>query len=247
MIKIKHNKALALQIPEFTCDGSLGDHLNNYDMLKFLNGYRFTAYIGKPGSGKTSLLVSFLTGKKDRKVFRNVFDHILLIMPKSSRDSMKKNIFKKHDEDKMFDELDYGTISTIHERLLKSSSENENTLLILDDVGASLKNNEIQKILRNIIYNRRHLKVHIVILLQSFISCPLEVRKLLNNIFMFKPSKMEFENLFNELFETKKELALDIMNVAYNKPHQYLMLNVDTQRMFRGFDEIVVESDDLEK
>jgi hypothetical protein len=168
-------------------------------------------------------------------------------MPKSSRDSMKKNIFKKHDEDKMFDELDYGTISTIHERLLKSSSENENTLLILDDVGASLKNNEIQKILRKIIYNRRHLKVHIVILLQSFISCPLEVRKLLNNIFMFKPSKMEFENLFNELFETKKELAIDIMNLAYNKEHQYLMLNVDTQRMFRGFDEIVVESEDLEK
>jgi hypothetical protein len=91
--------------------------------------------------------------------------------------------------------------------ILKASSENENTLLILDDVGASLKNIKIQKILKNI-----------VILLQSFISCPLEVRKLLNNIFMFKPSKMEFENLFNELFETKRDLALDIMNIAYDKP-----------------------------
>jgi hypothetical protein len=117
----------------------------NFKKTHFLNGYRITAYIGKPGSGKTSLLVSYLTGKKDRKVFRNVFDHILLIMPESFRDSMKKNIFKKHDEDEMFDELDYGTLSTIHERLLKSSSENENTLLILDDVGASLKNNEIRK------------------------------------------------------------------------------------------------------
>jgi hypothetical protein len=57
---------------------------------------------------------------------------------------------------------------------------------------------------------------------------------------------MEFENLFNELFETKKDLALDIMNIAYNKPHQYLMLNVDTQRMFRGFDEIIVDNEDLE-
>jgi hypothetical protein len=63
---------------------------------------------------------------------------------------------------------------------------------------------------------------------------------------MFKPSKIEFENLFNELFETKKDLALDIMNVAYNKPHQYLMLNVDSQRMFRGFDEIIVDNEDLE-
>jgi hypothetical protein len=55
MIKIKHNKALDLKIPEFTCDGSLGDHLNNYDKLKFLNSYRFSAFIGKPGSGKTSI------------------------------------------------------------------------------------------------------------------------------------------------------------------------------------------------
>jgi hypothetical protein len=63
---------------------------------------------------------------------------------------------------------------------------------------------------------------------------------------MFKPSKMEFENLFNELFETKKDLALDIMNIAYDKPHQYLMLNVDSQRMFRGFDEIIIDNEDLE-
>jgi hypothetical protein len=66
----------------------------------------------------------------------------------------------------MFDELSYGTIFNIHDKLLKASSENENTLLILDDVGASLKNIEIQKILKDIVYNRRHLKVHIVILLQ---------------------------------------------------------------------------------
>jgi hypothetical protein len=51
----------------------------------------------------------------------------------------------------MFDDLSYGTIFNIHERLLNASSENENTLLILDDVGASLKNIEIQKILKNII------------------------------------------------------------------------------------------------
>jgi hypothetical protein len=47
-----------------------------------------------------SLLVSFLTGKKDKKVFCNVFDHVLLVIPTSSRNSMKKNIFKKHQEDK---------------------------------------------------------------------------------------------------------------------------------------------------
>jgi len=68
-IEIKKNKELKLDIPEFICDGSLDENLNKYDMLKNLNGFKFTAIIGKPGSGKTSLITAFLTGKKDKKYF----------------------------------------------------------------------------------------------------------------------------------------------------------------------------------
>ena len=59
-IEIKKNKELKLDIPEFICDGSLDENLNKYDMLKNLNGFKFTAIIGKPGSGKTSLITAFL-------------------------------------------------------------------------------------------------------------------------------------------------------------------------------------------
>ena len=105
-------------------------------------------------------------------------------------------------------------------------------MLILDDLGAVLKNVEIGKKLRQIIYNRRHLKRHIIILLQSYLSIPKEVRKLITNCFMFKPSKVEFGNFCEELFETKKDMALEIMKVAYSetKDHPYFMLNVETQK-----------------
>lgn len=239
-IEIKKNKGLNLDIPEFNCDCSLAEHLNKYDMLKHLNAYTFDIYCGKPGSGKTSLMVSFISGKKDKQVYRKVFNNVVVIMPQTSIQSMKKNIFKKHDPSKMYEELDLETIQNIYENLENSSSQKENTLLIMDDIGASLKNNEIQKIFRKIIYNRRHLKVKVVILVQSFLSLPKEIRKLLNNIFLFKPSKVEFENLFDELFETNKDLAIDIMNIGYEKPHDYLMLNVDTQRIYKGFDEIII-------
>jgi KaiC/GvpD/RAD55 family RecA-like ATPase len=243
-ITIKKNKALDLKTPEFTCDHNpIGEHLNKYDMLKHLNAYSTTCIIGKPGSGKTSLLVSFLSGRGKNKVFRKCFNHILLVMPESSRKSMKDNIFQNHPEDKMYEELNMESINSIYEKLLNSTAEDENTLLILDDVGASLKNNDIQKVLRKIIFNRRHLKCHIVMLLQSFISCPKEVRKLFTNLFMFKPSKVEFQTLFDELFETAKDKAIDVMNVAYDKPHQYLMLNVESQRMYKGFDEIILSND----
>jgi hypothetical protein len=60
---------------------------------------------------------------------------------------------------------------------------------------------------------------------------------------MFKPSKKEFEILFDENFEQKKDHALDIMKYVYKEPHDWLMLNVDTQRMFKKFDEIIIKSD----
>ena len=85
-----------------------------------------------------------------------------------------------------FDTINIVRFYTINDCIQSSSEEKETSLLILDDVGAVLKNVEIGKKLRQIIYNRRHLKCHIVILLQSFLSIPKEVRKLITNCFMFK-------------------------------------------------------------
>ena len=209
-------------------------------MLSHFNKYCFTGVIGKPGSGKTSLIMSWLTSKK---VFKKMFHHVLVVMPSSSINSMKKNPFKDHPEEKMYNDLNFDTISTIYQRLEETSEKNQNTLLIMDDIGASLKNNSIKNIMRKIIYNRRHLKVSIIVLLQSYLSLEKEIRKLFNNVIMFKPSKVEFENLFEELFETNKDVALDIMSLAYEKPHDYLMLNVDTQKIYKGYDEIIVNKE----
>jgi DNA replication protein DnaC len=237
MIQIKKNKRLKLEMPVFTCDDGINENLNKYDMLSHFNKYNFTGVIGKPGSGKTSLIMSWLTSKK---VFKKMFHHVLVVMPSSSIQSMKKNPFKNHDEDKMFQQLDLDSISTIYNKLEESSAEKQSTLLIMDDIGASLKNNSIKNTLRKIIYNRRHLKVSIIVLLQSYLSLEKEIRKLFNNVIMFKPSRVEFENLTDELFEMHKDLALDIMNIAFDEPHNYIMLNVDSQKMYKGYDEIEI-------
>jgi GTPase SAR1 family protein len=238
---------MQLKIPKFDVDDNpLGKHLNEYPMLKHLNSYSFTGIIGKPGSGKTSLLISFLNGKGKNRIFRTTFNNLLVVMPPQSRNSMKPNIFEGHPEEKMFDELNGETINDIFNKLRAASSADENTLLILDDVGASLKNNDIQKTLKTIIYNRRHLHVHIVMLMQSFLSCPKEIRKLLTNCFLYKCAKVEAENFMAELFETHKDDVIDIMNYVYDKPHNYLMINVDEQKLYKGFDELIIHKKDEE-
>jgi hypothetical protein len=140
-----------------------------------LHTARESGLIGKPGSGKTSLLISFLTAKASNKVYRKCFDNILLVMPSHSRNSLKDNIFEHHPEEKMYNELNTESITDIYQKLTSYSDENENTLLILDDVGASLKDNTILKTLKTIIYNRRHLKCKIVMLIQSYKSSPLDI------------------------------------------------------------------------
>ena len=244
-ISTKKSKALNLDIPDFTCDSSpIGEHLSKYDMLKHLNNYSTTCIIGKPGSGKTSLLVSFLKGRGKSKVFRKCFSHVLLVVPSSSRSSMKDSILKDHPEDKVYEELNLSSISSIYDKLLASTAESESTLLTLDDIGASLKNSETQKILRSIVLSRRHLKVHTVMLLQSFISCPREVRKLFTSIFIFKPSKVELQSLLDELLENAKDKTMDIVRLVYDKPHQYLVLSVESQKVYKGFDEVTLHEEE---
>ena len=71
---MKENHKMNLNIPSSICDGGAADHLNRYDMVKHLNGFYFTGLIGKPGSGKTSMLISWLNGKGNKKGFRKVFN-----------------------------------------------------------------------------------------------------------------------------------------------------------------------------
>ena len=58
---------------------------------------------------------------------------------------------------------------------------------------------------------------------------------------MFKPSKVEAENFFRELFETKHDMMDQIIKYAYKKLGDYIFLNVDSQRLYKDFDEIICD------
>jgi hypothetical protein len=59
---------------------------------------------------------------------------------------------------------------------------------------------------------------------------------------MFKPSKIEFENFIHELFEQKKYEIIDLLQLYKNKG-DYLFLNVESQRIYKMFDEIIFYED----
>ena len=234
-IAIKHNKKPKMPICEMSCDVPLHEKLDKYEMTKFLNCNQSTLIIGRPQSGKTSFLYSLF---KTKKLLKGVYHKIFLFQPEKSRNSMKDPIFDVIPEEQKYDELNLENLENVKTELHKGCN-----VIIFDDMTAYLKDNEIQKKLKEICFNRRHLHVSLFFLVQTFKSVPPPVRKLFNNMVVFKGSVKEMKDIFDELIEGRKDEMIDIMKLVYDKPHQYLFVNLDSQRFFKDFDELVFEDD----
>jgi hypothetical protein len=232
MITIKHHKKPNLDICKMTCDKQLDKKLNDYEMTKFLNSHQSTVIIGKPQSGKTSMIYSLF---KSKKLLKNVYDKIFIFQPEASRASMKDKIFDKIPDEQKYNELTLENLENMQENL---DSEGNNCI-IMDDMGAYLKNGDIKKKMKELMFNRRHLHISIYFLVQTWFSIEKDIRKLFSNIIVFRVNKNEMETIFSEVVETHKDNINEIIKVVYNKPYQYLFINVDSQKMFKNFDELI--------
>lgn len=240
-LHIKENDKPDLPICKMKCDNPLADHLDKYELTKYFNCHSCNLIIGKPRSGKTSWLYSIFKGSKKDQMLREVYDNIFLFQPSHSRTSMKDSIFDKLDENKKYDELTYENLNDVLTRI-KGDEPDKCHAIIFDDMTAYLRNDiQVRQLLKEIVFNRRHYHISIFFLVQTYMSVEPDIRKLFSNIVCFKCSKKEFETIFNELIESRKDLTEEIFKIVYDAPHEYLFVNTDSGRMFKKFDEILIE------
>jgi hypothetical protein len=166
-------------------------------------------------------------------------------MPSNSIASLKKNPFKVLPEENFYDELNESTITEIYNRIDEYSKNDEKTILFIDDMTADLKRSKtVESVLKRIVYNRRHLKVNIILTAQSYVNIPLDIRKCITSCIMFRPPKKEMEILFNELIESKKEMFIEVMKTVFTDKHNFLFVNIPSQRLFKNFDELIINEDE---
>ena len=232
-IHLKKNKKPLLPLCNFSCDTKLHPKLDEYDLTKFMNCHSVNLIIGKPGSGKTNLLFSLF---KSNKLLKRVYDKIFLFQPSLSRASMKDKIFDSLPEDQKYDELTLENLQIVNDML----DEEGNNTIIFDDMGAYLKDNATKKILKEMVYNRRHKHLSIFFLVQTWFSVEKDLRKLFSNMFIFRVSKNELTNIFEEVVEQKKEIITDLTKLVFDVPYNFLFINTDSGRLFRNFDEIII-------
>ncbi len=183
--------------------------------------------------------------QKNPKIYKKTHHHVLIMMPQNSINSLKNNPFKQLPEENFYDELNDATITSVYDKVNEWSAKDEKTLLFIDDMTADLKKSKtVIDTMKRMIYNRRHLKLNLIITAQSYVNIPLDVRKNITNLIMFKPPKKEMEIVFEELIENKKDLFVDIMKMTYDKKHNFLFVNVPTQRMFKNWDELIIKEND---
>jgi len=215
----------------------------------FPNASFFMTIIGKPGSGKTNLLVNMLT---NRNIYKRVFDKVLLVMPKTSIQSLKNNIFEDLPESQQFNELTpevFDTIKHIRNEFDKMDDEckkndkkprTRNMLLILDDVTAQLKDKENQKLLIELSTNRRHLHLSIILISQYLRAIPRAVRSQTTNLVYFKPANELDNNIVrDEYINLPRETFNNLMRFTFKNQHDFLFIDKNNETYYKNLQKII--------
>ncbi len=245
-MKLKKNEEISLKLPEFEVDNQLSHHLEEIPLLSHLNKSFACSFIGRAGSGKTSLMTGLL---QTRKKFKKVFHKIYLFMPDYSRGSMKKCIFDCLPDDQIYNDLNIETLTNVYEKIKDNSKEGLLSLIIFDDVQDNFKG-ECEKLLLKIINNRRHLRTSIMIIAQSYIKMSRDVRKALTNHFLFNLSKEEYEDIYSERIYIDKKKWNGILKQyrkTNNNKGNFLFLDPEKVKIFINWDEVLIDDDNDEE
>ena len=231
------------------------------DYIPHRNGFIYLM-AGSGGSGKTSLLLSMF---KSKFMYRCKFDNIYLITPENSFNSVANHPFKNHD--KVYHELSVAQLEQIYSELkamkeaatkevekktnqfdgVESEEEEEPeeiqySVVIIDDYADVLKQPEIQKQLSKMLIKARHLCCAFIFTLQSYIYMPKILRRQITNITIFKPKNTaEFINLSEELFNMKKDAALQLFNYCFNVPYNHLDVDTTTNTYYKNWNKLLIE------
>jgi len=193
--------------------------------------------LGGPGSGKTSMLLSLF---RDTNLLKQKFDEIHYIVPESSFSSVKNHPFKDHD--KIHHELSSDLLNEIYEDCIDRKDEAiankqslEHTCLILDDYGSQLKDPDIVYTLKRIMSRSRHCGLYIIMICQTYKMIPIELRRIITNISVYRPSIEEWSLLCADVILLKKIVCDQIYQYVYDKPFNHFDIDLKLGVLRKNF------------
>ena len=244
--EIPYDKPINITKYEFTCDdidGTIPKPLPQKGGFAML-------IIGKPGMGKTTLILSLIC--KKGKAFNRKFDRVYLFSP--SLITMKDDPFELIPEDQKFDEANYDNLHGVLEEIKDSGDK---CLIILDDVISDVRGKgkgSVENLLQKIFFNRRHLagsggSLSVIATSQSYNKIDPKLRKTASQIVFYKNlHKKETESLFDEVILIPRKEFTDTLKYIFNKKHNFLYIDTtqDPDKMLhKNFNQLSVRSPNI--
>jgi len=221
------------------CDDIIDQKIMRFPMTADLfSRTSFNVILGKMGQGKTSLITNLV-----KSVFKKCFEHIIIFIPAGSRRSIENDIYGKNlPSADLYDTLTEENLDEVIDKIEEASEEGENTLLIIDDFQAALKDPDVLVRLQKIVTRMRHMRTTIFILQQNFQKMAKFLRELVTNVITFNTGKSQLTKLFDETVQIDKDKFQALTDIAFRDKNDWIAINVNGSRnIYRGFDRIVFD------
>ena len=239
--EVEPEKKIVLSKFDFTCD-DIDDSIPK-PLPQSLNFFMLIS--GKPGSGKTSLVLNLIA--KNNKCYNQKFDKIYIFSP--SLTTIANSPFDDIPEDQVYPEL---TVESLKEAQQSIAGSGEHVLFILDDVVNDMKLKGVQVELTKMLMNRRHLagaggSTAFILTTQVYKKIPAPIRKTATQVVLYSTkNKAEIENLFAELILIPREDFYEILRYCFDKKHNFIYIDVNKQhdKMFhKCFNELQINTE----
>lgn len=206
--------------------------------------------VGKPGMGKTSLILSLVC--KSGKAFNRKFDRVYVWSP--SLITMDDDPFEMIPEDQKFEEA---TLENIQGVLDEIKNSGDKVLFIMDDVIADIRGKgkgAIENLLQKIFFNRRHLagaggSVSIIATSQTYNKIDPKLRKTASQLILYRnPQKKEQESIFEEVILIPKKEYFDTLKYIYDKPHNFMYIDTtlsENRMIHKNFNQLIITSPNI--
>tara|TARA_R110002020_G_scaffold467394_1_gene690923 strand:+ start:226 stop:990 length:765 start_codon:yes stop_codon:yes gene_type:complete len=241
-----YEKPINITKYEFTCD----DVDDSIPLPLPQQGGFAMLIIGKPGMGKTTLILSLIC--KKGKAFNRKFDRVYLFSP--SLVTMKDDPFELIPEDQKFDEATYDNLHGVLEEIKDSG---EKVLIILDDVIADVRGKgkgSVENLLQKIFFNRRHLagaggSVSVIATSQAYNKIDPKLRKTASQIVFYKNlHKKETESIFDEVILIPRKEFTDTLRFIFKKKHDFLYIDTSQEpdkMLHKNFNQLSIKSPNI--
>lgn len=231
--------------PKLLCDDKLDKKLDNYALTSLMNKSFSCLILGKSGSGKTSLLVQLLSSVH---LYHKVFHRVYAFIPETSADSIdtNDNVFNKIPEEQIHSDLTIDKLTAVYKEISSNRDKDMKSLLIFDDVQQEFKDGSaMQRLLLKMINNRRHLRLSLIFVAQTYKAVPRPCRLAMTDMFCFRLSKADMDDIHVEHVDGISDDDWKDMMILYTnrnkdpESHVFIYFNSKTGRSFIDWDEIV--------